>query len=99
MMGGKSKKKTTKIEQEDLGTLMICALRYCHEPRSYISYLVQGICRAHLQKISDKDLQVMINDCASRCDIEKYEFPISSIMGWIGFYDVLQEEKRRRETR
>jgi len=97
-MAGKSK-KTTKIEQEDLGTLMICALRYCHEPRSCISYLVQGICRAHLQKISDKDLQVMINDCASRCDIEKYEFPISSMMGWIGFYDVLQEEKRRRETR
>lgn len=99
MMGGKSKKKTTKIEQGDLGTLMICALRYCHDERSYISYLVQGICRAHLQQISDKDLQVMINDCASRCDTEKYEFPISSIMGWIGFYYVLQEEKRRRETR
>ena len=98
MMAGKSK-KTTKIEQEDLGTLMICAIRYCHSRRSYMPYVVQGICNAYLQKISDKDLQVMINDCASRCDIEKYEFPISSIMGWIGFYDVLQEEKRRRETR
>ena len=99
MMGGKSKKKTTKIEQGDLGTLMICALRYCHGRNTYIPSLVQSICIAHLQEISDEDLQVMINDCTSRCGIEKYEFPISSIMGWIGFYAVLQEEKRRRETR
>lgn len=97
MMGGKSKKKTTKIEQEDLGTLMICAIRYCHGRETYMPSLVQGICSAYLQEISDKDLQVMIDDCVFQDNMNMYGDPVIDKPGWIRFHEKLEAEKRRRE--
>lgn len=99
MMVGKSKKKTTKIEQEDLGTLMICAIRYCHGRETYMPSLVQGICSTYLQEISDKDLQVMIDDCVFQANMNMYGDPVIDKPGWIRFHEKLEEEKRRRETR
>lgn len=55
------------ISQEDFGTLCICALRYCHGRRTYMPSLVQKIVGAHLSEMSDKDIQVMIEDC----DVQK----------------------------
>lgn len=51
------------ISQEDFGTLCICALRYCHGRRTYMPSLVQKIVGAHLSEMSDKDIQVMAEDC------------------------------------
>ena len=99
MMVGKSKMKTTKIEQEDLGTLMICAIRYCHGRETYMPSLVQDICNAYLQDISDKDLQVMIDDCVFQGNMNMYGDPVIDKPGWIRFHEKLEEEKRRRETR
>lgn len=51
------------ISQEDFGILCICALRYCHGRRTYMPSLVQKIVGAHLSEMSDKDIQVMVEDC------------------------------------
>lgn len=51
-----------EISQEDFGTLCICALRYCHGRRTYMPSLVQEIVGAHLMELSDKDIDVLIND-------------------------------------
>ena len=96
-MGGKS--KTTEIDRHDLGTLLICAVRYCFGRQTYMPSLVQDICRAHLQEISDKDLQVMIDDCVFQDNMNMYGDPVIDKPGWIRFHEKLEEEKRRRETR
>ena len=49
------------ISQKDLGTLCICAIRYCHGRQTYMPDLVRSICRNHLREMSDKDLGVMID--------------------------------------
>ena len=52
-----------KIDNEDFGALAVCAIRYCQGRRTYMPELVRGIIRGHIDEVSDKDLQVMINDC------------------------------------
>ena len=51
------------ISQEDFGTLCICAIRYCQGRQTYMPSLVQGIVREHLSELSDRDIQVMLDDC------------------------------------
>lgn len=51
------------IEQQDFGTLCICALRYCHGRRTYMPSLVQRIVGSHMDELSDKDIKVMYGDC------------------------------------
>ena len=50
------------MEQEDFGTLCICALRYCHGRKTYMPSMVQRIVRNHFNDLSDKDLRVILED-------------------------------------
>lgn len=95
MMGGKS--KTTEIDRHDLGTLLICAVRYCFGRKTYMPSVVQDICRKHLQEISDKDLQVIIEYMVFQRSMSMYGDPEIDMPMWIRFYEDLKEEKRRRE--
>ena len=64
------------INTEDFGTLAVCALRYCSNRHTYMPDLVRSIVKQHMSEISDKDLQVMINDMQNRfieyADISDY---------------------------
>ena len=51
------------LEEEDFGTLCICALRYCQDRRTYMPSLVQEIVKPFLPVLSDKDIGVMADDC------------------------------------
>ena len=51
-----------EINETDLGTLCICALRYCHGRRTYMPSLVQSIVIKHFSDLSEKDLEVIADD-------------------------------------
>lgn len=83
-----------KIDSEDFGTLAICSIRYCQGRETYMPELVRGIIRPHLSELSDKDLQVMINDCECQ-----YAFGNEYIdkPKWIEWRDMLLNEQARRK--
>lgn len=85
-----------KLEQDDFGTLCIAAIRYCHGRQTYMPSLVQEIIHPHLNELSDKDLDVMIEDCnfQEKCHLygdERIDKP-----GWLVWKKTLLAEKERR---
>ena len=86
---------TIDIDQEDFGTLCVCALRYCHGRRTYMPSLVQGIVMTHFEDLSDHDLRVIAND-------ERFQEE-SNLWGndcdkdnWRWFYKILREWQEER---
>lgn len=88
-----------KIEfsQEDFGTLVICAIRYCQGRQTYMPDLVRGAIRPHIMELSDKDLSVMIEDCEYQERMKLYGDERIDKPGWIKWADELKAEKERRE--
>ena len=85
------------ITQEDFGTLCICAIRYCHGRQTYMPDLVREIVTPHLPDLSDKDLQVMINDCGYQDRFKLYGDERIDKPGWVKWKEILIAEKQRRE--
>lgn len=86
-----------KMTSEDFGTLAICAIRYCHGRQTYMPDLVRMIVRPHLKRLSDKDIEVMIEDCnfQRRCDLygdKKIDMP-----EWLKWEQELLAERERRK--
>lgn len=87
-----------KIDSEDFGALIICAIRYCHGRQTYMPELIRGIIKPHITEVTDKDLQVMINDCESQTLRGDYGSDHDKI-GWLEWKDFLiNEQKRRKEN-
>ena len=87
-----------KLSQNDLGTLAICAIRYCQGRQTYMPSLVQGIVRGHLTELPDETLTVMLRDCE---DQEKYNLYGSETIdkpGWLRWKEDLLKEKERRKA-
>ena len=84
------------MDQEDFGTLCICAVRYCFGRMSYMPGLVQDIVGAHLKELSDKDLAVMLDDCDYQDRMHLYGDDLIDKPGWIKWRDRLKKEKERR---
>jgi|LSQX01.2.fsa_nt_gb hypothetical protein len=57
-----SKHKNLKINNKDLGTLLICAIRYTLPRETYMPSLVQDIARPHLASLENKDLKIIARD-------------------------------------
>lgn len=88
-----------KLNNEDFGTLAICAIRYCQGRMTYMPSMVQGILRPHLKDLSDKDLTVMLNDCDEQERINLYGDELIDKPDWIRWKQVLIEEKERRANK
>ena len=86
-----------KLNNEEFGTLAICAIRYCQGRQTYMPGLVRGIIRPHLKKLSDNDLLVMIEDCEFQEKLNTYGDERIDKPGWIRWKQALVEEKERRE--
>lgn len=86
-----------KIEKEDFGILAVCAIRYCQGRETYMPRLVRGILRPYLEDLSDKDLQVMINDCEDQELMGNYGNPLIDKPGWIEWKKMLLKEKEERD--
>lgn len=84
------------IDQEQLGTLCICAIRYCHGRQTYMPSLVQGIVKAHLAEISNKDLSVMIEDCDTQKRYDLYGDERIDKPDWLRWEAALLAERKKR---
>lgn len=94
---GYRKEYMSKFNQHDFGTLAICAIRYCHGRQTYMPSLVQEIVRSHIDKVDDRDLHVLIEDCEfqERCNL--YGDDIIDKPGWLRWKEFLLEERKKRE--
>ena len=99
MMAGKSKMKKRKINREDIGIILMCAIRYCHGRPTSMSSRVRDICRAHLKKVSVEHLQFMLNDCDFQGDTDIYGAPLIDASEWKSFYRNLKAEMKRRYSK
>ena len=88
----------SNLLNSEFGTLAICAIRYCHGRQTYMPSLVQEIVGRHLSKLSDKDLQVMINDCDFQEEMRLYGDDRIDKPGWLQWKEKLIAEKTRREN-
>ena len=87
-----------KIDPEDLGTLCICAIRYCHGRQTYMPGLVQGICWPHLKEVTDKALNVMLDDCNFQERMHLYGDETIDKPGWIAWkHRIISEMERRKD--
>lgn len=85
-----------RIDKEDFATLCICAIRYCQGRETYMPDLVRSIVRPHLTEFSDKDLQVLIDDCVFQENMKLYGNEHIDKPGWILWKNDLLKEKNRR---
>ena len=85
------------ITPTDFGTLAICAIRYCHGRMTYMPKLVRDIIAPHLPELSDKDLQVMLNDCDFQEQFKLYGDERIDKPGWVKWKEILTAEKDRRQ--
>ena len=83
------------VEQEDLGTLAVCAIRYCQGRQTYMPELVRGIIKPNLAKLSNKDLQVLINDANTQERTGNYG-SVHDKDGWVKWKQELLDEQERR---
>lgn len=85
-----------KLDNGDFGTLAVCAIRYCRGRQTYMPELVRGIVKGHVSELSDKDLQVLINDCDYTLKWEDEADP----KGWSDWKELLiaEQERRKNET-
>ena len=87
-----------KIDQEDFGTLCICAIRYCQGRETYMPSLVRDIIRPHLSELSDKTIHVMVEDCNFQRRYDCYGDEEIDKPGWLEWeQELLMEQKRRTD--
>lgn len=84
------------IDKDDFGTLAICAIRYCQGRMTYMPSLVQSIVRAHLPQMTDKDINVMLEDCEHQRKMDLYGDPVIDKPDWMRWKESLEAEKKRR---
>lgn len=85
-----------KLTQEDFGTLLICAIRYCHGRQTYMPSTVQSIGRQHLIELTDKDLAVLLNDCKSQEKLDMFGDERVDKPQWLVWKSQLENEKDKR---
>ncbi len=95
---GKHRYMTLEMDQEELGVLCVCAIRYCQGRETYMPSLVQEIVKSMLSQLSDKDIDVMIQDCDYQRRFDLYGDVRVDKPGWLAWeQELLKEQKRRKE--
>lgn len=85
------------IDQEDFGTLCICAIRYCQGRETYMPDLVRQIIKPHFSELSDKTIGVMVDDCDFQRRMSLYGDERIDLPGWLKWEQILMEEQKKRE--
>lgn len=93
---GVEQRMRTNIPQDDFGTLCICAIRYCQGRQTYMPSLVQGIVREHFSELSDRDINVMLDDCKFQEQMNLFGDPNIDKPDWIRWRGDLEKEQERR---
>ena len=85
-----------KLDEEKFGDLAICALRYCQWRQTYMVSTVIEIVTAFLEKVTDKDLRVMIEDSEGQRRNNRYGDSVINKPYWLKFEQALLNERKRR---
>lgn len=85
-----------ELDEEDFGTLCICAIRYCQGRETYMPDLVQSIVKPFLPVLSDKDIGVMVEDCERQRKFCLYGNIDVDKPGWIKWENAVRGEQRKR---
>lgn len=83
------------ISREDLGTLCICAIRYCQGRRTYMPSLVMDIVGRHLSEVGDRDIKIMYDDCRFM-NLSDYGDEVIDKPNWLLWEKTLRKEMERR---
>lgn len=78
----------------DFSTIVGCALRYALGRYTYMPSTVKGFIERHIEAITEKDLNVMINDIEDKMKYNK-ELPYKEL--WLELRDNLVVELKKRE--
>jgi len=89
-------KKIISVPVEDFGILCICAIRYCQGRQTYMPDMVRAIIRPLLNRISDKALGVMIEDCDFQRQMKLYGDDRIDKPAWLQWEQELLAEKAGR---
>lgn len=87
---------TLKIDEQDFGTICVCALRYAMGRETYMPSLVRDFIRPILPKLTDSTIAVMLNDCDSQRRYNNYGNDHIDKPGWVRWEQELQSERERR---
>lgn len=88
---------TLTIDQDDLGALSICAIRYCHGRQTYMPSTIRSIIRGFIDKISDRDLRCMLRDCEWQEEMDLFGDREIDKPHWLIWKDELKAELNRRK--
>ena len=86
------------IEPDDMGTLCICAIRYCQGRQTYMPLLVQRIVISLLPKLTDKDIICLLQDCNYRKKYDIYGDNSLDKPNWILFEEAIRAEQEWRKS-
>ena len=67
------KKQPSVYEDEDIGTIAVCAVRYALGRETYMPSLVQGFVKRHPEIVDEKTRTVMIRDINEADCISEYK--------------------------
>ena len=85
-----------EVDEQDFGTICVCAVRYAMGRMTYMPYLVQSFVKDHLSEICGKSLGVMIDDCDFQRRMNNYGDEKIDKPGWLKYEQMLIEERDRR---
>lgn len=93
----KDSKREAPETDKYLGTICVCALRYCMGRQTYMSTLVQDFCRRHIAQFDDNTIRTMIDDIdfAERTGQSMGDDEIDR-PDWYRFRKFLESETERR---
>jgi hypothetical protein len=93
----KDSKREAPETDKYLGTICVCALRYCMGRQTYMPTLVQDFCRRHIARFDDNTIRTMIDDIdlAERTGQSMGDDEIDR-PDWYRFRKFLENEKGRR---
>lgn len=89
-------KTIISVSAEDFGILCICAIRYCQGRKTYMPDMVRAIIRPLLNRICDRDLNVMIEDCDFQRRMKLYGDDRIDKPAWLQWEQELLAEKAGR---
>ncbi len=95
-MGKPSGIMSIKVNEQDFGTVCVCALRYAMGRETYMPSLVRDFVRPLLTKLPDKTLAVMIMDCEEQERMNLWGSATIDKPGWVKWKQELLAEKERR---
>lgn len=85
-----------EISQENLGTLCVCAIRYCYIRRTYMTSFIQKIVRGHLSELSNETVSVMVEDCEYQRTLGLYGDDQIDKHGWLKWEQSVLDELEKR---